>query len=80
MPVLAEGQQLAQFQVPHNLLHAAAPPGSARGAAVVSTAQHCQSHSVCSLCRRVENQGVVMRRENSGFKQVQDAFVCKNKH
>lgn len=68
MPALAEGQQLAQFQVPHNLLHSAAPPGSAGGTAVVPTVQHCQSHSVCSLCRRVENQGVAMGKENAGFK------------
>lgn len=45
--------------------------------AVAPTAQHCQSHSVCRLCRRVENQGLAMRRESAGFKQVQDAFVYK---
>lgn len=77
MPILTEGQELAQFQVPHNLLHTAAPPGSAGGTAAVSTAQHCQSHSVCSLCRRIENQGVATSREKSGFKQEWDAFFCK---
>lgn len=45
MPILAEEQQLALFQVPHDLLHAAAPPGSTGRIAVASTVQHCQSHS-----------------------------------